>query len=185
MIVRPFRGSDDDSGFETWGDVVCSRCGQPGAEDEWNRCAWCAEGQTVDVSNVEVAGSWGAGHMQWSATFTFPYRLQSSANLREDWRVAAKRKKEEREAIYFAWVAAGKPRPPCRPIAVRFTRIAPSTLDSDNIATAFKAMRDQIARDLGLKGDGMNDGADWSYGQEKQGAGVYGVRIDMSAEVRR
>jgi hypothetical protein len=119
--------------------------------------------------------------VRWSSRFEFSYRTRSAANAREDWRAKSRRTKEERNALFFAWVAASKPRPPGRPVSVTFTRLAPRKLDDDNLASAFKAMRDELARALGLRGDGPNDGATWTYKQER--APDYRVRVEIECEV--
>jgi len=75
-------------------------------------------------------------------------RTAPGMNVREHWRVRAKRVKAERQAV--AWMLAGKPKPPI-PCTVCITRLAPSNgLDDDNLAGALKAVRDQIAEWLGV-----------------------------------
>lgn len=62
--------------------------------------------------------------------------------------VRAKRVRREKEAV--AWALVNKPRP-AFPCVVLLTRIAPSNgLDTDNLAGALKAVRDQVADWLGV-----------------------------------
>lgn len=52
-------------------------------------------------------------------------------------------------------------------LTVKFTRISPGTLDDDNLPTAFKSYRDEIAKALGRKND--KNFFNWEYGQAKRG----------------
>ena len=101
-----------------------------------------------------------------------PLRLESSANLREHWRARAARSKVYRDMS----------RAICRPpdwaetakIQVIMWRIAPSQgLDDDNLAAAFKAVRDGIADRLGLKND-RDPRVKWEY---RQSRGRWAVEI--------
>jgi hypothetical protein len=70
------------------------------------------------------------------------------------------------------------------PNAIRFVRLAPRSLDDDNLRTAFKPIRDQVccwlAGDNTLTAkanDGKRSGYTFDYGQQPQHA--YGVRIEV------
>ena len=79
--------------------------------------------------------------------FEIPLRLSNGLNAREHHFVRAKRVRAERIAV--AWMLKGKP--PAAPLIVTMTRIAPSAgLDSDNLISSCKALRDQIAQWLGV-----------------------------------
>jgi hypothetical protein len=81
-------------------------------------------------------------------TMRIPLKTVSAANEREHWRAKHRRVKAEREAI--AWMLKAK-RPPPLPVVVTMTRVGPSNgLDDDNLASAFKGVRDEIARWLGV-----------------------------------
>ena len=73
-----------------------------------------------------------------------PLRTVSGMNVREHFRVRAKRVKAERQAVALV---LGPQKKPALPIVVTLTRIAPSSgLDpDDNLPSAFKAVRDEIA----------------------------------------
>ena len=75
---------------------------------------------------------------------TIPLRTVSGMNVREHFRVRAKRVKAERQAVALV---LGPQKKPALPIVVTLTRIAPSNgLDpDDNLPSAFKAVRDEIA----------------------------------------
>jgi hypothetical protein len=65
---------------------------------------------------------------------------------------------------------------------ITFTRLAPRTLDYDNLVAAFKGARDTVA-DILIPGlaPGRADDSDqieFEYGQEKHPA--YGLRIDVT-----
>ena len=140
----------------------------------------------VDRASVEHVVSGDRTRVEWSASFEFPYRARAALNLREDWRVGMTRKKHEREALYYAWVAAMKPRPPCLPVEVTFTRIAPSSLDEgDNLESAFKSMRDELARCLGLKGDTRKQGYIPKRSQQEKRGREYAVRVLLEAKGER
>lgn len=104
--------------------------------------------------------------------FNIPIKLPSVANLRDHWATKAKRNKFQRQAIALrmrldrggllklhAAVARGEQ------LRVTFIRVAPRRLDDDNLASAFKSCRDEVAKQLGI-----NDGSDavvWRYKQQK------------------
>lgn len=73
----------------------------------------------------------------------------------------------------FLLVSANSP--PLLPVDVTLTRIAPRELDDDNLAYAFKAVRDGVADALGLKND-RDPRVSWSYSQER---GKAAVRITL------
>jgi hypothetical protein len=101
-----------------------------------------------------------------------PLRLPSLANCRLHWR-ALHRLKVNQQFTVFGYMLAAK-LPPL-PATITLTRVGPRTLDSDNLAGAFKFVRDQIA-DL----YGVDDGSplyEWRYGQDV-GRG-YAIRIDI------
>ena len=113
------------------------------------------------------------------STFTLPMALPSVANLREHWTAKAKRTKAQRSAVLLAmptrklarernWLAInGK-------VVVSLTRISPRELDDDNLASAFKGIRDQVAAQLGL--DDRDKRVAWVYAQER---GKQSVRIEV------
>ncbi len=105
----------------------------------------------------------------------YAYRLRSCANLREHWAVKAKRVAAERAFAFSclcAWRAKWRER---FPVCVILTRVAPRKLDSDNVASAFKAIRDGVADWLQVN-DGDESKVTWRYAQER---GDYAVRIEI------
>lgn len=92
-----------------------------------------------------------------------PLKIVSVANLREHWRTRAGRAKLHR-ATTAALLRAHKP--PLLPITVVLTRVAARSLDTDNLATAFKACRDGVADWLGVPDNDPR--VTWEYGQRKE-----------------
>lgn len=109
-------------------------------------------------------------------------RLPSVANLREHWAAKARRTGHHRragfalarsatsEAERAALLAAG--------CVVTLTRQAPRALDDDNLASAFKAIRDGVAAALGV--DDRDPRVRWAYEQARGPAAVR-VRLEPVA----
>jgi len=115
-------------------------------------------------------------------TLVLPIRTESEANSREHWAKKHKRAQQQRWAVK---AAIGGKRPELTlmlsrhvgPYKVTLTRIAQRKLDDDNLARSFKAVRDQIADQMGI-----DDGSDlfiWRYAQEKGKPKEYAVRIEI------
>lgn len=129
--------------------------------------------------------------LEWSAFFEFAHRVSAPLNARGHWTLGHKRTAQERELLAYFWMAAGRPKPPCWPVIVTFTRIARCRLDrGDNLPSAFKGMRDELARRIGLKNDAGPE-AVWRYAQVTPASvgkptGFYGVQVEMrcTGEVR-
>lgn len=89
----------------------------------------------------------------------------------QHWRRLHTITKQQKEETYFA--LHGKPLPP-PPLLITITRIGPRKLDDDNLASACKYVRDQIAAAVGL--DDGSDQFTWRY---KQQTGKYGVEVEI------
>jgi hypothetical protein len=98
-----------------------------------------------------------------------PIETKSTANLREHWSKRARRVANERRTVEAMWrsveqramrnIVQGK-----RVRSVGFVRVGKRLLDSDNLGGALKAVRDEIARQLGID-DGPTTGIAWRYAQ--------------------
>lgn len=102
-------------------------------------------------------------------TIELPLRIVSLANSRAHWRSRAETVKLQRHAArlrtcHLAWSVDRKLKAGL--VVVLLTRFAPRQLDSDNLASAFKAVRDGVADGLGLSGDGPASGVVWVYDQQ-------------------
>jgi crossover junction endodeoxyribonuclease RusA len=109
-------------------------------------------------------------------TFAIPLHLCSVANIREHWSDRARRTKSQRYGVAAAAVAFGLG-PIIGEVTVKFTRIAPRMLDTDNLAAAFKAIRDGVADAMGLRDDN-DERVTWQYAQEKGKHSI--VRVEVS-----
>ena len=108
-------------------------------------------------------------------TTTIPLKIVSVANLGLNRFAHARLSKAHRTRARSALAAVAMP--PGLPLTVVLTRIAPRDLDTDNLASAFKATRDGVADWLGVD-DGSKD-LDWQYAQRRGGAGEYMVEIEV------
>jgi hypothetical protein len=81
-------------------------------------------------------------------------------------------KKKQREATAYCMV--GKVIPP-PPHIITITRVGPHNLDDDNLASACKYIRDQIAEVVGV--DDGSDQYTWRYEQK---IGKYGVDVEIT-----
>ena len=104
---------------------------------------------------------------------TIPIALPSVANLREHWSVKARRVKSQRNAV--GWLLGNRPRPSL-PVVVTLTRVAPRSLDGDNLQGAFKATRDAVATWLGYEDN--HPGIRWEYDQRAGKPACVEIRVE-------
>jgi len=110
-----------------------------------------------------------------AVSLLIPVKTVSGMNAREHWRVRAKRVKLERSATHWRLVAC-KASAPALPCTVKLTRLAPSSgLDSDNLQSSQKGIRDEIAKWLGI--DDKSPLVTWEYAQRR--ATSYGVEVEI------
>lgn len=108
--------------------------------------------------------------------FELPYHLPSAGNARDShWRVRHRRIKSERGGACAAARAWGA-RDLKLPVVVTITRVAPRQLDSDNMSTAAKGLRDGIADALGV--NDRDPRVEWRY-QQEQGRPA-AVRVEIA-----
>ena len=113
-----------------------------------------------------------------------PIRIPSETNLREHWSRKHKRRKLQKAGISLIWRTSDlshiKP-----PVTIRLTRIAPRSLDWDNLLAALKGPRDIIASLIlpnlapGQADDGH--GIIFEYDQKKGAPKEYGLLIEVLA----
>lgn len=104
-----------------------------------------------------------------------PIKLPSLANTRMHWRAMAKIKQQQRRAVKYALI--GKTVPPL-PLTITITRIGARKLDDDNLRSACKYVRDQIAEFVGV-----DDGSTlytWRYDQRTAPRGQHGIGIEIA-----
>ena len=104
-----------------------------------------------------------------------PVKIISTANARLNRFKLASMNKSHRMAARNAMAQVAQA--PALPLTIVLTRIGPKTLDTDNLAGGFKAVRDGIADWLGVD-DGSSQ-LDWQYLQRSAGAGVYAVEVEV------
>lgn len=91
-------------------------------------------------------------------------RTQGGTNSREHWRVRDRRVRAERSLV--AWSLRNEIGP-ALPCVVTLTRCAPSNgLDDDNLASALKSVRDEVAKWLGVD-DRHRDIVRYEYEQRR------------------
>lgn len=104
-------------------------------------------------------------------------RTWSEANQRGHWGKRARRAKKQRETARLLVRAARVVIPKSGSLVITLTRIAPRSLDTDNLASALKAVRDGVADALGV-----DDGCariEWRYAQARSKPGEYAVRVEI------
>ena len=119
-------------------------------------------------------------------TITLPLRLVSEANAHEHWRVRQRRAKAQRDLLM---VRLRHLVAPTGPVEVQIVRIAPRSLDTDNLPGSCKHVRDVVA--WWLAGSPRVDGAirwgrhdddpriTWRYAQERGAPREYAVRVEV------
>lgn len=101
-----------------------------------------------------------------------PLRIESVANKREHWSARARRTKMHRLAAL-----AVPPHP--LPCVVTLIRVAPRALDTDNLASGFKALRDGIADRLGVADNDPR--VTWRYEQTRGKSKEYAARVSITS----
>jgi hypothetical protein len=108
-----------------------------------------------------------------------PIRTWSEPNMRGHWAKRARRaSKQRRAARALTRVALAVHGPVCPPLTITLTRLAARKLDSDNLASALKAVRDGVADALRM--DDGDERLTWRYAQERIPRGHYAVRVEVS-----
>lgn len=127
-----------------------------------------------------------------SIATTLDLETRSEANMREHHHTKAARAKKQREAVTAKlleqWGDGAKVLPvyAAPHVQVTLTRLASRDLDDDNLAGAFKAVRDAIAKWFGVD-DGPKGPCRWRYAQERRTGPqkkLGGVRIEIARAPR-
>jgi len=100
-----------------------------------------------------------------------PIRLPSLPNTRQCWQATASLKKKQRRATRLALY--GEDIPPL-PLVITITRVGRRKLDDDNLASACKYIRDEIATIVGI-----DDGSPLYTWRYEQRVGEYGVDVEI------
>lgn len=117
-------------------------------------------------------------------TITIPIdgmKLGAALNARVHWTRRAARAKRERAVVAVAlrsqWLPDVETASP--PTTCTLARIAPRMLDDDNLAGAFKSIRDEVAAFFGVD-DGPRGPIAWRYEQRKGQPKQYAVEIRLA-----
>lgn len=118
---------------------------------------------------------------RWAVLLYPACRVVTETNTHGKWQAKAARVKVQRQAVYLAW----RKSPLCGPeswghlakVVVTLTHVGPK-MDDDNLASSFKAVRDEIATNVGTDdGDAFYE---WRYAQRSGSPGVE-IRIECAA----
>lgn len=102
-----------------------------------------------------------------------PIRLVSVANCREHWSAKAKRTKAHRQAGFLL-----TPKGIELPAVVTITRVGIRPLDSDNLASCAKALRDGIAQKIGI--DDGDSRITWLYAQRRGAPKEFAAEVEIT-----
>lgn len=100
-------------------------------------------------------------------------RIESLANARLHHFAKARKVKAQRE--HAGLMLLNRVDDLSLPCAITLTRIAPREFDSDNLRSAFKAVRDGIADVFGVKDNDPR--IDWQYAQRKGAPKQYAAEV--------
>lgn len=117
-----------------------------------------------------------AADLRKPVELALPILTVSEANQREHWAFKSKRHKEQRFACAMAIRPHAYRLRGMIPIVVTLTRISTGTLDTDNLAGAFKSCRDGIADAIGVN-DRDTERVEYRYAQRKGKRGQRGIEI--------
>lgn len=109
-----------------------------------------------------------------------PLKTVSEINRRDHWAARRRRRIAQQDEVRAEWrmkIGTRRVQLPCR---VRFTRIGPKALDDDNLRSAIKSVRDEVARLLGSH-DGFGSPVSWDYQQEAIGRHEYRLQIEVES----
>jgi len=113
---------------------------------------------------------------------SFDCETVSEANRRDHHFAKAKRVKTQRQTTAAHLQASGfdpEPIAASKP-TITLTRIGRRALDTDNLSGSLKAVRDAVAKWLGVD-DGPKGPVTWAYAQEVNKSPLMRVRIEVGA----
>lgn len=113
-----------------------------------------------------------------TATLEIPLKLGAALNARVHWTARAKRSKTERAIVRASLAHRQDLRCTLPPTTCTLVRIAPRALDDDNLAGAFKSIRDEVASFFDVD-DGPKGPIAWRYAQRKGEPRQYGIEINL------
>lgn len=102
------------------------------------------------------------------------WRTKPEGNQREH-PLAVWRRGEAQKKAMWPWLRQHAP--PKLPAVITLTRISMGTLDTDNLQSALKRIRDSVAEWCGC-GDSPSDPIEWEYAQQKGPRGEQTILIE-------
>lgn len=116
-----------------------------------------------------------------------PIRLESELNRSEHWTKKAARRKSQRQAVLLCWRSQVRSvLPAAAMFHVELVRLCPpknKIRDTDNLAAAFKSIRDEVANQLGVDDADIAQGdVTWDYAQDSDDR--HWVRITVHVRQR-
>lgn len=111
--------------------------------------------------------------------YTIAVKTVSEMNKREHWASRYRRSKKQRGLAKLATLVALNRRS-LTTCSVTIVRIGPKRLDSDNLASSLKGVRDGIADALNIEGHDNDMNINWTYTQSPIGKRQYGVHVVIS-----
>jgi hypothetical protein len=119
-----------------------------------------------------------------SITFTVPIKTVNESNGDKGMAAHWRKTKLRKQAHYAVDLVTAPIRRPTRfPVVVRISRFSAGTLDDDGLRSATKAIRDAVAKWIGVD-DGDVERVGWDYHQEPCRRGEYGVRVEVFERAR-
>lgn len=109
--------------------------------------------------------------------FSIPIELPSLTNLRVHWQRALVLKKNQKKATRARMKGLELPTPP---LVVLLTRVGPRKLDDDNLQSACKHVRDEIAQLIAGGRTGQRDGPEYFTWLYDQRVGDYAVEVEIT-----
>lgn len=106
-----------------------------------------------------------------------PLRLVSESNSRDHWRKKYERALEQKTVILLALRRCSRKLSVASRYCIKITRFGMNKLDGDNLQRSAKAVRDAIAKHIGI--DDGSDRLTWQYDQVV--GGPYGVSVSIEA----
>ncbi len=110
----------------------------------------------------------------------FNIKTVSEANQREHWAKKNRRKNDQQLQFLAEWRKQAKDKEFTFPMTVIFTRYSCQKMDSDNLAGAFKGVRDQLAKILNI-----DDGSElikFEYKQKRIPKREYYFTVEINSD---
>ena len=99
---------------------------------------------------------------------------KSEANSRDHWQKRADRVAAQRRTTRASLSMYERP---ALPVRVTLRRFSVNELDDDNLRSAFKAVRDEVAAWLGV--DDRDRNVMWTYTQDKASRGAHRIEVEF------